>query len=174
MAKDESATKARKGGGGAAAEAPAQDGWQKVQTSRPFYFAETCKATPLQGYLLNVEDMPPSDLGPWAAYSIKTTADCLAVPQGEDDSDEPVTIPAGTEVMVKATKQLRQSLSRYLSAHSIMEVRIQPLGLEKLSGGRTMWTYDVTMNPKSATPRPALYPFVAPVRRPRVDDDLPF
>ena len=123
--------------------APANDGFVNVVTDRTMYKAETCKDTPLQGYLINKIPMPAIRGRSWNAFVFRTTA-----PVNTEDRDGNVnTVPIDSEVLIPATFALESALSRAATAPVIHEIRITPLKKIDVGGGQSMWTYDIAAKP---------------------------
>jgi len=113
------------------AKTPADDGFVDVVTDRTMYKADTCKDTPLTGYLINKIPMPAIRGREWSAFVVRTTAPVKT----EDREGNVTTVPQGSEVLVPATFALESALSRAAVAALVHEVRI--------GAGQTMWTYKI-------------------------------
>lgn len=160
--------------------ADGKGGWDEVQLERPLYKPESCKDTPIIGYVLDLIHMPENDNGPWSCFVIRLTKPCLAV-NGFDSDAVPQEFPEGTEILLNLTVKLR-TVDRFLHPKWLIEVRVQPTKKEKLSGGRTMWLYSVAANRETVQKRPATMQITAhhPVAQiaaraeTRPEDDIPF
>jgi len=156
---------------------PVPDGWEEVQTNRPYYNVEKCRQTPLQGFLLNLQDMPPNEFGgAWKAFIVKATAEVMAVPPLEAGSvanaaAEPTLYQPGTEILIPSSVKLKQALDRYLHKDRLFEVRIVPTNKVSLGPDRDMWLFTIHANPRTIQSRPAHLPLI---ERKRTDDGIPF
>ena len=143
--------------------AGSDDGWTEIATDIPLYKPDECKKLPVVGYLLSLDDMPETDNGPWRCYRILTTKPGMACNfDGEPEPTQP-----GDEVRLTKTVKL-VALDRFLLPNAMVEVSITPLTKIKLSGARSMWTYEVRANKKTIKARPGIYAFgggAAPVPR---------
>jgi hypothetical protein len=125
------------------AKTPADDGFVDVVTDRTMYKADTCKDTPLTGYLINKIPMPAIRGREWSAFVVRTTAPVKT----EDREGNVTTVPQGSEVLVPATFALESALSRAAIAALVHEVRISPLKKIDVGAGQTMWTYTIQAKP---------------------------
>ena len=130
------------------AKPAADDGFVDVVTDRTMYKADTCRDTPLTGYLINKLPMPPIRGREWNAFVVRTTAPVHT----EDREGNVITVPANSEVLIPATFALESALSRAAVASMIHEVRIMPLKKIDVGAGQTMWTYKIQAKP-GAIPR---------------------
>lgn len=136
--------------------------FQEIATERFMYNADKCKETPLVGHLLNLLPMPPLKTGvdpttkqpimrDWAAFLIRTTRPCLAINRDK----QVTTVPAGSEVLIPATYELQQFVTKAATAPEVcFEVRIAPSKKIPLDHGQTMWLYKLAAkrvpNPRRA------------------------
>jgi hypothetical protein len=159
----------------AATQATAPAGWEKVQTERPCWKPEA--ATPIQGLLIGLLDMPPTAQGkPWQAFVVRLTAPTTVY----DRKGELTRINSG-EVLIPATAQLSQVLARPAAHPSLaFEIHVSPIAKVAARVG-SMWTYEVHVNPRpiqrSGGMRlmaQAAAPALPPARAEEVQDDLPF
>jgi hypothetical protein len=154
-----------------------KDRFVEVAVDRTMYKPDTCKSTPLVGYLINKIPMPPIKGRNWSAFVIRTTAPV----QTEDRDGNVNTVPEGSEVLIPATYALEQSISRAATAAVVFEVRITPTKKVDIGGGQSMWQYRVGADPTSGVPRNK-FGFAAilgaaqevPQLPPSEDDRLPF
>jgi hypothetical protein len=146
MTKD---TKADKGSTEPAQTQPQNDGFVDVVTDRTMYKADTCKETPLQGYLINKIPMPPIRNRVWYAFVIRTTAPV----QSEDRDVNVIIVPPGSEVLISATSILESALTRAAVGPIVHEVRISPIKKIDIGAGQTMWTYNIKAKPDSGIAR---------------------
>jgi hypothetical protein len=125
------------------AKTSADEGFVDVVTDRTMYKADTCKDTPLTGFLINKIPMPPIRGREWSAFLLKTTAPVHT----EDREGNVSTVPVGSEVLIPATFALESALSRAAVAPIVHEVRITPLKKIDVGAGQTMWTYKIGAKP---------------------------
>jgi hypothetical protein len=119
----------------------------EIVTQRYMYKADECKDTPLVGHLLNILAMPPAKGRPWNAFLIRTTRPTKAM----DRDKELVDVPVGSEVLISATYELSQYLTKAASnEEKIFEVRIKPDIKMDIGAGQTMWTYKLAAKPQPA------------------------
>lgn len=124
------------------------DEWEELPTDRRIYAPDTCKGTPLVGYLLDCIEMPPHEkFGAWAAYIFKLTEPC----QVEDIDGDVVTADVGAEVLLVRTAKLKE-LERFIVPSHILKVRVQPLKKVDVPAGQ-MWTYRVDGSKNTMRPR---------------------
>lgn len=117
--------------------------FQKLSTERYMYNTENATA-PLIGYLVDCLDMPPIRDKPWSAFLIRTTEPTVAM----NREKEMVDVGVGEEVLVPATYQLSQMLTKAASHPTLaFEVSIKPDKQIKLDGGQKMWTFEIGVNP---------------------------
>lgn len=156
------------------------DGFTKIVTQRYMYQAERCKEAKLVGYLLNQIDMPPIERAgvaqPWSAFVIKTTKPT----KGVNREDEVVDVEIGAEILIPATVQLTQFLSKAaVNERNVFEVRIIPDKKIDIGKGQTMWQYDLAAKFEQPIPR-ARFGFAAIVAPPQLlpastsDNAMPF
>jgi hypothetical protein len=119
--------------------AAVNDGFVDVVTERGMYKPDTCKETPLQGYLINKIPMPPQRGRAWNAFLVRITAPCLV----EDRDGNVTTAPIGSEVLIPGTYALEGALTRAALATIIHEVRIIPLKRNDIGGGQSLWSYKI-------------------------------
>lgn len=122
-----------------------------VQTQRYMYNVDKCKDKPLVGWLLALIQMPPIDNRVWHAFLIRTTEDTLGIEgRGENaDSETPVPVPAGSDVLIPATHELAAYLMKpAFNPTAVYEVKIVPKVKIKVGRTRQMWTYGIEANPK--------------------------
>lgn len=109
-----------------------------IVTQRFMYNVEECGTKPLVGYLLNRIPMPPIKNRPWDAFVIKTTRPTLGV--GRDKLV--VDVPVDSEILIPATYELQQFLTRAAAQEqSVFEVIIARDKKIEIGGGQEMWTY---------------------------------
>jgi hypothetical protein len=171
--------------------------FREIATERFMYNADKCKETPLVGHLLNLLPMPPLDTGKdpktglpvmrdWSAFLIRTTRPVLAINRDK----EVITVPPGSEVLIPATYELQQFVSKAATAPEVcFEVRIAPSKKIELGHGQKMWLYKLAAkavpNPRRAFGLTAvLAPHQLPARTPVPNepdvsgptgsDDIPF
>lgn len=137
-------TKTEKNGREKSAEKSAgKSRFVKVVTDRAMYKADECGKATITGFLVGVKHFPDGDNGPWDAFIIRATEPT----KGVDFEGKVVTVNPGEELLLVRTAKL-QALDRAATHPSKMgEVQITPKQKIKIGGGRTMWTYDVAINP---------------------------
>lgn len=146
----------------AAEAAPERSRFQKIETERYMFNSQKCYADlpagqrrPLVGYLVNMIPMPPIARGKdrrtgetimqdWDAVVIKTTEPTHAL----DREKRVIEVPAGSEVLIPATHQIVQFLTRAAShPEFVYEVIIEPSKKVEIGNGQTMWQYHLGANP---------------------------
>lgn len=125
------------------------DDFQKIETERYMYNVEKCKPAILQGFLLNLLEMPPieraGEMMEWSAFLIKTTAPTKGV--GRDDVI--LELPIGSEVLIPATNELFKFFHKAATSETmVFEVRIVPKAKINIGKSQMMWTYDLAAKPK--------------------------
>jgi hypothetical protein len=137
---------------GTRAEKPAgKSRFVKVATDRAMYKPEECEKATITGFLVGVQHFADSDNGPWSAFVIRATEPT----KGCDFEGKVVTVNAGEELLLPRTAKLALLDKPASDATRMAEVQITPKAKVKIGGGRTMWTYDVAVNPELA-PRKGL------------------
>jgi hypothetical protein len=146
-----------------AANGGAKSRFTKVVTDRPMYRVEKCAGKALVGHLLGLGAMPEAEVsaadrangrtGAWNAYIVLTTEVTLACPVG---SKIPEETPVGTEVMIGESAKLSE-LRKHLHPDKIFEVSIKPVEKIALTGGKSMWLFDIGCDFEHPQPRPAQY-----------------
>jgi hypothetical protein len=129
--------------------------FRQIATERFMYNADECKETPLVGFLLNLLPMPPLETGKdpktgqpvlrdWSAFLIRTTRPVKV----KNRDKEIVTVPPGSEVLIPATYELQQFVSKAATAPEVcFELRINPKKKIDLGHGQKMWIYELAAKP---------------------------
>ena len=136
------------------------------------YKPDTCGATALQGYLVDLQDMPPTDNGPWSIFVV-----CLTAPTKSVDRDDVLgTSEIGDYVSIAVTHALKPLAPYARHAALTFEVFIKPKTKIKLGAGKTMWTYDCGAHPKAVKRIDVgIMPPGAPASAPAVlETEIPF
>lgn len=160
MATEAAKTDTKKTG---AANGTEKSRFTKVVTDRPMYRVESCKELPLVGRLLGLAAMPEVEVsqkdrengrtGAWNAYVILTTEPTMACPVGSKVAEK---TPAGTQVLIGESAKLAE-LRKHLHPDKIFEVSIKPTEKINLTGGKSMWLFDIGCDFDNPTPRTAQF-----------------
>lgn len=126
--------------------------FRKIETESYMFNAEKTfmamppkERLPLTGYLIGLQDMPPIKGREWKAAVILTTEPVNVL----DRDKKVVKVPAGSRVLVPATWQLEQHLTKAaMNQKLVYEVQISPNKKIDIGGGQTMWTFNIAANPK--------------------------
>lgn len=135
-----------------------QSGAAELHLDRCLYSAEKCGDVPVVGYLIDLMDMPPIDMGKdgkrdWQAFLVLLTHPC----KGVDREDNVIDLKAGEEVVVPATFQIQQALRRFAAdPRNMHELGIAPKAKIDIGGGKNFWQYRVVATGKTKE-RGALY-----------------
>ncbi len=130
----------------------------ELRLDRTMYAAESCGKVPVVGFLVDLLDMPPIDMGregkrDWKAFVIKLTH----ATKGLDRDKNVVDVEPGEEIIMPATTQIASALSRFARDPVAMhEVGIEPKEKLDLGDDRSFWTYRVIAT-KKTEPRGAVY-----------------
>jgi hypothetical protein len=149
-AKNESKNASTKANGGAhAAEGidpktglPA--GMVPVASDLCHYKPDTCSDVHVRGYLIDHQQMPPADTGPWSIFVIQLTE----ASKGEDRDGKVQKLEAGGYVAICVTHTLKPMLQYARMQNVVFEIFIKPKEKVKIGGGKTMWTYNCGAFPK--------------------------
>lgn len=122
--------------------------FREIVTQRYMYNVEECGKAPLVGHLLNLLPMPPilrgKELKPWSAFLIRTTRPTKA----KNRDKVVVDVPAGSEVLIPATFELMQFMSKAATSEDkVFEVKIVPNVAIDIGGGQSLWTYVLGAKP---------------------------
>ena len=129
--------------------------FRQIATERFMYKADECRETPLVGFLLNLLPMPPLKSGTdpktglpimreWSAFLIRTTRPVKAVNRDK----QVVTVSPGSEVLIPATYELQQFVTKAASAPDVVfELKISPKKKIELKHGQKMWLYELAAKP---------------------------
>lgn len=136
-------------------------GFERIETDNYMFNPNEGCDLPLVGFILNVIPMPPvkrgknketglPELQDWDCFVVRTTKPTIAI----DREKNPITLPAGKEVLIPATYMIAQHMTK-VATHpkSVFEVLISPKKKVALGNGNKMWTWDLGINMKSETPR---------------------
>ena len=130
----------------------------ELRLERTMYAAEACGQVPVVGYLVDLLDMPPIDMGrdgkrDWQAFVIKLTHGT----KGRDRDENIVDVEPGEEIIMPATFQIATALARFARDPAVMhEVGIEPKSKIDIGGGKNFWTYRVIATNKTE-PRGSAY-----------------
>lgn len=130
----------------------------ELRLERTMYAAEACGQVPVVGFLVDLIDMPPIDMGKdgmrdWKAFVIKLTHQT----KGKDREDNIVDVEPGEEIVMPATYQIAAALARFARDPEVMhEVGIEPKTKLDIGGGKNFWTYRVIATNKTE-PRGSAY-----------------
>jgi len=117
----------------------------ELRLERTMYAAEACGQVPVVGFLVDLLDMPPIDMGrdgkrDWRAFVIKLTH----ATKGRDRDENIVDVEPGEEIIMPATFQIATALARFARDPAVMhEVGIEPKSKIDIGGGKFFWTYRV-------------------------------
>lgn len=120
-------------------------GGSELRLERCIYAADDCGDVPLVGFIVDILDMPPIDMGKdgkrdWQAFVFKTTH----ATKGKDREGNVVGVEAGEEVITPATFQIAAALGRFAKDPNVMhEIGLQPKEKLDIGGGKNFWTYRV-------------------------------
>ncbi len=122
----------------------------ELRLERTIYKPEATGEFVLRGYVVDLMDMPPIKQGkverPWQAFLLRTTAPT----KGVDREGNVVDVGIDEEVIVPATFQLFQGLSRFSrDPEKMFEAAILPKDKIDIGGGQSMWTYRVALGKKT-------------------------
>lgn len=122
----------------------------ELRLERTIYKPEATGAAILQGYIVDLLVMPPIKQGkterPWQALLFRTTAPT----KGVDREGNVVDVQADEEVIIPATFQLLQGLSRFSrDSEKMFEAAVLPKDKIDIGGGQSMWTYRVALGKKT-------------------------
>lgn len=122
----------------------------ELRLERTIYKPEATGAAILQGFIIDLLDMPPIKQGkterPWQALLFRTTAPT----KGVDREGNVVDVNVDEEVIIPATFQLVQGLSRFSrDPEKMFEAAVLPKDKIDIGGGQTMWTYRVALGKKT-------------------------
>lgn len=118
----------------------------ELRLERTIYKPEATGEAILRGFIVDLMDMPPIKQGkverPWQAFLIRTTAPT----KGVDREGNVVDVQVDEEIIIPATFQLQQGLSRFARhADKMFEAAVLPKTKQDIGGGQTMWTYRVAL-----------------------------
>ena len=124
------------------------EGFTEVGTDRFMWNPNKGCDVPLQGYLLNVLEMPVIQRGKdntqeWKTFLILTTKPTKAI----DREKNVVDVPVGSEVLAPATFKLSDTFSK-AAVHDVscFEVFIKANKKIDIGSGQTMWLYSMAVN----------------------------
>lgn len=122
----------------------------ELRLDRTIYKPEATGSAVLQGYIIDLMDMPPIKQGKveraWQAFSLLTTA----ATKGVDREGNVVDVAADEEIIIPSTFQLHQGLSRFSrDPEKMFEAAILPKEKIDIGGGQTMWTFRVALGKKT-------------------------
>lgn len=122
----------------------------ELRLDRTIYKPESTGSAVLQGYIVDLMDMPPIKQGkterPWQAFLFRTTAPT----KGVDREGTVVDVAADEEIIIPSTFQLHQGLSRFSrDPEKMFEAAILPKEKIDIGGGQTMWTFRVALGKKT-------------------------
>lgn len=141
------------------AEAPPPD-WLTFDSNRLIFKPDLCHEHAVRGYVLDYQEMPPVDDRAWAVYIIKLTHATV----GCDRDDNIFAANAGDEIMVPEVYSLQNCPALRALAQNpneTCEVYLKAVDKEKIGGGRTLWRYKISFNPKRQKREGALRLFQA-------------
>jgi hypothetical protein len=125
-------------------------GFQDLGLDRFMYKPESCRAKPLVGFLIGVQEFGRDKADKdewWDALIVRTTQPTLAVQKDEGGNEITIEVPVGEEVMIPMTDKL-EKLRGYAKHPELMaEFFIQPVDkivLEVDPKGnvkKSMWRY---------------------------------
>jgi hypothetical protein len=122
--------------------------WVDDERSLPMYRAGDCDGATIEGYLGDAIVLGPDGLDEdgksrkFGAYVVKLTAPCPCFVQ-----DEKVSIPAGKEIFVPMSADLRDLVNAALSRDDVFRYRLTPGKKLKLKGGYSMITWKRQRDP---------------------------
>lgn len=120
-------------------------GGQELRLERAIYAADDCGDVPLVGFLVDLLDMPPIDMGKdglrdWQAFVFK----CTHPTKGKDREGNVVDINVDEEVITPATYQIQAALGRFArDPVNMHEIGLQPKAKIDIGHGKAFWTYRV-------------------------------
>ena len=122
----------------------------ELRLDRTIYKPEATGSAVLQGYIIDLMDMPPIKQGKveraWQAFLFRTTA----ATKGVDREGNVVDVAADEEIIIPSTFQLHQGLSRFSrDPEKMFEAAILPEEKIDIGGGQTMWTFRVALGKKT-------------------------
>lgn len=120
------------------------EGMVPVASDLCHYKPDTCSAVALRGFLVDHQQMPPADTGPWSILVVKLTQPS----KGEDRDGKVCDLAEGDYVAICMTHTLSPLLQYARLANAVFEIFIQPKAKVKIGGGKTMWTYACGAFPK--------------------------
>ena len=122
----------------------------ELRLERTIYKPESTGEAILRGFIIDLLDMPPIKQGKveraWQALLFRTTAPT----KGVDREGNTVDVGADEEIIIPATFQLLQGLSRFSrDPEKMFEAAVLPKDKIDIGGGQTMWTYRVALGKKT-------------------------
>lgn len=123
----------------------------ELRLERTIYKPESTGSAVLQGYIVDLMDMPPIKSGkdkerPWQAFLFRTTAPT----KGVDREGNVVDVATDEEIIIPSTFQLHQGLSRFSrDPEKMFEAAVLPKEKIDIGGGQTMWTFRVALGKKT-------------------------
>lgn len=122
----------------------------ELRLERTIYKPEATGSAILQGFIIDLLDMPPIKQGkverPWQAFLFRTTAPT----KGVDREGNVVDVGSDEEIIIPSTFQLHQGLSRFARHEDKMfEAAVLPKEKIDIGGGQSMWTFRVALGKKT-------------------------